>query len=115
MKHLKTGNARSKFSILASTRSAQAAMMVLRPGDSTGEAPENEHPRAEQWLFVVSGTGNAVVGKRRVTIAQNSLLLIEKGERHQITNIGRKPLVTLNLYAPPAYGKDEDVLPRAKK
>lgn len=115
MKLLKTRNVRSEFRVLATTRSAQAAMMTLGPGQSTGDAPENEHPRAEQWLFVVSGAGRAVVGKRRVAIAQNSLLLIEKGEAHRITNTGREPLVTLNLYAPPAYGKDEEVLPRAKK
>jgi|SRR5688572_1627113 mannose-6-phosphate isomerase-like protein (cupin superfamily) len=115
MKHLKTGSVRSKFQILATTRSAQAAMMVLQPGKSTGDAPENEHPRAEQWLYVVAGAGRAIVGKRRVTIGKNSLLLIEKGESHKITNTGRKPLVTLNVYAPPAYGKDEEVLPRAKK
>lgn len=77
-------------------------MMILRPGKSTGNVPENEHPRAEQWLFVVSGTGRAVVGNSRAAIAQNSLLLIEKGQRHRITNTGRRPLVTLNLYAPPA-------------
>ena len=115
MKVIKTTSARRKFQVLATTRSAQAAMMVLPPGGSTGDAPENEHPRAEQWLFVIAGRGRAIVGKRRAAIAQNSLLLIEKGEAHQITNTGRKPLVTLNLYAPPAYGKDEEVLPRAKK
>jgi len=115
MKHVKLSRVRSPFRVLATTRSAQAAIMVLRPGKSTGDAPENEHPRAEQWLFVMSGRGRAVVGKRRATIAEGSLLLIEKGERHQITNTGRKDLVTLNLYAPPAYGKEEQVLPRAKK
>jgi mannose-6-phosphate isomerase-like protein (cupin superfamily) len=115
MKHLRTGRVRSKFRVLATTRSAQAAMMTLPPGKSTGDAPENEHPRAEQWLFVVAGTGRAVVGKRRATIREGSLLLIEKGEPHWITNGGRKPLVTLNLYAPPAYGKGDEVLPRARK
>jgi mannose-6-phosphate isomerase-like protein (cupin superfamily) len=36
--------------------------------------------------------------------------LIEKGEPHQITNTGEVPLVTLNLYAPPAYDKQGDPL-----
>ena len=34
-----------------------------------------------------------------------SLLIIHKGEVHQITNKARRPLVTLNFYAPPAYTK----------
>lgn len=115
MRHLKTRRHRSKFRVLETTRSAQAAMMVLRPGQSTGDEPENEHPRAEQWLYVISGAGRAVIGNRRLNIAEGSLLLIEKGEVHQIACKGRDPLVTLNLYAPPAYGKDDEVLPRAKK
>jgi mannose-6-phosphate isomerase-like protein (cupin superfamily) len=84
-------------------------MMTLQPGGSTGERVENEHPNAEQWLFVVSGTGRAMVGKRTLKIVERSLLLIEKGEPHKITNTGRSPLVTLNFYIPPAYTKAGDV------
>ena len=105
MKHFKTGTRHAFFKVLASTRSAQAAMMVLRPGQSTGE-PQNEHPRSEQWLLVISGSGRARVNKRRLSIRPNSLLLIEKGEVHQVTNNGRRLLVTVNFYAPPAYDKD---------
>ncbi len=96
---------KASFKMLTGTRSLQAASMVLQPGESTGE-PHNEHPRSEQWLFVVSGTGRAVVNKSRKTLRPGSLLLIEKGEIHQVTNTGRRPLVMLNFYAPPAYTKD---------
>ena len=82
-------------------------MMVLQPGQSSGE-PQNEHPRSEQWLFVIAGAGKALVSKRRIAIRENSLLVIEKGEVHQITNSGRRPLVTINFYAPPAYRNDGD-------
>ena len=109
MKHVKVGAKKAEFALVASTRSAQAAMMTLQPGGSTGEYVENEHPNAEQWLFVVSGTGRATVGRRCLKIAANSLLLIEKGERHKIANTGRSPLVTLNVYVPPAYTKSGDV------
>ena len=109
MKHFKTGKSRAEFDLLASSRSAQAAMMTLQPGGSTGKRVENEHPNAEQWLFVVSGSGRATVGRRTVKLAERSLLLIEKGEPHKITNTGRSPLVTLNFYAPPAYTQSGDV------
>ena len=111
MQHIATGGKRSVFDVLASTRSAQAAMMTLRPGQSSSERPENEHPRAEQWLFVVKGTGRAVVGPSRAALKEGSLLLIEKGETHQVTNTGRRALVTLNLYCPPAYDDQGDVRP----
>ena len=114
MRHLKTGSQRAFFKVLASSDSAQAAMMVLRPGQKSGEAIENEHPNAEQWLFVVSGSATAHVAKRKVSLRANSLLLIEKGEAHRIDNTGRRPLVTLNFYVPPAYDPTGDVTLRAK-
>jgi mannose-6-phosphate isomerase-like protein (cupin superfamily) len=81
----------------------QAAVMSLKSGDSSSKEIENEHPRAEQWLFVLSGTGVAKVGRRRLRIRAGALLLIPKHAPHQITNTGRPRLVTLNFYAPPAY------------
>lgn len=110
MKLIPTGKHRREFEVLVSTRSAQAAMMTLQPGGSSSDKPENEHPRSEQWLFVISGTGRARVSGRTVSLRARSLLLIEKGEPHQITNTGRAPLVTLNFYSPPAYRKDGKLL-----
>jgi mannose-6-phosphate isomerase-like protein (cupin superfamily) len=114
MKHIDTTRRRKKdFTVLATTRAAQAAMMVLPPGESTGEV-QNEHAKAEQWLYVVSGVGRATIRKRTVQLKPGSLLLIEKGEPHQVRCTGKESLVTLNLYAPPAYNKDGEVLFRAK-
>ena len=88
--------------------------MVLKPGQTTGEK-QNEHPRAEQWLYVISGGGRARVGKRSVQLKEGSLLLVEQIEEHQVENTGRKkPLVTLNFYVPPAYTPDGKVRLRAK-
>jgi mannose-6-phosphate isomerase-like protein (cupin superfamily) len=115
MRHIKTGSQRGFFKVLASSDSAQAAMMVLRPGQKSADDVENEHPNAEQWLFVVSGSGTARVGKRRVTLHPNSLLLIEQDEPHQVENTGRRrPLITLNFYVPPAYDAKGEVRLRAK-
>lgn len=116
MQLIATGGKRGSFELLARTEGAQAAKMTLQPGKASDEEPSNEHRRSEQWLFVVSGTGTAKIGKRRgslrnVRLRAGSLLLIEKGELHQIRNTGKKPLVTLNLYVPPAYGADQEPLP----
>jgi mannose-6-phosphate isomerase-like protein (cupin superfamily) len=114
MKHIKTNGHRRLFDVLLSSRSAQAAMMTLRKGQCSSDEPENEHPRSEQWLFVVSGAGVAIVSKAHVKLSANSLLLIEKGEPHQIRQTGAKPLVTLNFYSPPAYTPDGELKPAAK-
>lgn len=80
----------------------QAAEMIIRPGDKEG-GPDNRHQGADQWLFVVDGTGLAIVEGARRSLKRGSLLLIERGERHEIRNTGGRPLVTLNIYNPPAY------------
>ena len=114
MKHTRADGNRSFFKVLLDGDSSQAATMMLKPGQSSSDEIVNEHPRCEQWLYVLSGTGRARVEKRSVALKTGSLLLIEKGEAHRITNTARKPLVTLNLYAPPAYTKADDVKTLAK-
>ena len=104
MKHIKLSGKRPAFKVVAETPSAQAALMVLKPGESTGE-PDNEHPQCEQWLYVVSGEGKVLSGGKRKSMAAGDLVVIEKREVHQITAAGKHPLVTLNIYVPPAYTK----------
>ena len=102
MKHIATKGTKSFFKVVGETSRSQGATMVLAPGQSTG-GEDNVHERQDQWLYVVSGTGRATVEGRTAKLAAGSLLLIEAGETHEITNTGRRPLVTINVYAPPAY------------
>lgn len=102
VQHVRVPGGRGFFTVLAGTGRSQAAAMVLRPGQSTG-GEDNVHASSDQWLYVVSGAGRAVVGGRTLDLGAGSLLLIEAGEPHEITNTGREPLVTVNVYAPPAY------------
>ena len=109
MKHLRTTK-RGAFEVLHDTGTSQAAMMTLAPGESSSEGSDNEHAWAEQWLYVVSGEGVVRGGKKPIKLGPGSLLLIEKGEPHEIENPGTTPLVTLNIYAPPAYDDDGEPL-----
>jgi len=90
------------FRIAFDHRGVQAAEMVIAPGDKEG-GPDNRHAGADQWLFVVEGSGLAIVEGARRRLRRGSLLLIERGERHEIRNTGRSLLVTVNFYSPPAY------------
>lgn len=94
-------------------RRVQAAEMVIPPGDAEG-GPKNRHKGTDQWLFVVSGRGVAIVQGHRHPLKTGSLLLVERGEQHEIRNTGRALLKTLNFYNPPAYTRNGDELPRAK-
>lgn len=102
MKLVNTRSVRGFFKIVAQTPRSQAATMTLRPGQSTGGA-DNLHPDADQWLYVVSGSGRAVVRGETLTLEAGALLLIEAGETHEISNTAQDPLVTVTIYAPPAY------------
>ncbi|TYT25493.1 cupin domain-containing protein [Luteimonas viscosa] len=110
-KHLRFGKGfRPAFSV----RDVQAAEMVIPPGDAEG-GPDNLHRGADQWIYVVSGTGVAIVDGARRTLRAGSLLVIERGERHEIRNTGRTLLKTLNLYSPPAYRDDGEPLPAGRR
>jgi mannose-6-phosphate isomerase-like protein (cupin superfamily) len=54
------------------------------------------------------------VNGRRIALAPGTLLLIEKGDRHEIRNTGRAPLETVNVYVPPAYDASGEELPRGR-
>jgi mannose-6-phosphate isomerase-like protein (cupin superfamily) len=101
------------FRVVAGSKRSQAAQMTLGPGETEG-GPDNRHRGADQWLFVVSGAGEAVVNGKRVDLGKHSLLLIERGQTHEIRNIGRTPLRTLNFYVPPAYSRDGEELPAGR-
>jgi mannose-6-phosphate isomerase-like protein (cupin superfamily) len=101
------------FRVVLGNKRSQAAQMTLPPGDIEG-GPDNRHRGADQWLFVVAGTGEAVVNGKKYVLRAGSLVLIERGDRHEIRNTGRTPLKTLNIYVPPAYRSDGEELPAGK-
>lgn len=92
----------SGFEVLAGTQRSQAATMVLAPGSSTG-GPDNRHVSSDQWLYVVSGGGRAILDGEEHELEEGALLLIEAGEAHEIINDDERPLETFSIYAPPEY------------
>jgi len=101
------------FRVAFGNRHAQAAEMVIAPGGHEGNS-QNRHRGSDQWLFVLSGTGIAVINDKRYSLRRNTLLLIWRGDRHAIRNSGVSMLRTLNLYVPPAYTPAGTPLPRGK-
>src|SRR5438477_10498425 len=110
MPHLRFGKG---FRVTVGNKRAQAAEMVIAPGECEG-GPDNRHRGADPWLFVVAGRGLAVVNGKRHVLRPGSLVLIEKGDTHEIRNTGRTLLKTLNLYVPPAYRSNGEELPRGR-
>lgn len=109
-KHLQFGHG---FRVVLGDGRSQAAQMTLAAGESEG-GPDNRHKGADQWLFVVAGSGEAIVNKKRVELRQGTLVLIQRGDTHEIRNKGDGPLRTLSIYVPPAYTSEGDELPAGK-
>jgi mannose-6-phosphate isomerase-like protein (cupin superfamily) len=101
------------FRVALGNRHSQAAEMVLPPGAAEGDA-RNRHHGADQWLFVVAGSGTATINGKRYALKAGMLLLIERDDEHEICNTGRGALRILNFYVPPAYSKSGDPLPSAR-
>lgn len=100
----------SDFAVQLGNHRSQAAEMVLQPGETVG-GPDNRHQGSDQWLFVVSGMGEATVDGKSLKLSPHSLLLIERGESHRVACSGSEPLRTLNFYVPPAYDSRGEPLP----
>jgi mannose-6-phosphate isomerase-like protein (cupin superfamily) len=76
------------FRVVLGNRHAQAAEMTLDPGDAEGGV-DNRHRGSDQWLFVAAGEGVEVVNRKRHPLRTGTLLLIERGDTHEIRNTGR--------------------------
>jgi mannose-6-phosphate isomerase-like protein (cupin superfamily) len=109
-KHLRFGKG---FRVVLTNKRGQAAEMVIAPGDAEGNR-HNRHAGADQWLFVVEGSGRALINGHSRALKRGDLLLIEKNDEHEIKNTGRTLLRTLNFYTPPAYRADGNPNRRGK-
>src|SRR5215218_1923333 len=101
-RHLQFGHG---FRVVLGDEHSQAAQMTLAAGETEG-GPDNRHRGADQWLYVVAGTVLAVVNGDHVELREGTLVLIQRGDEHEIRNTGSGPLKTLNVYVPPAYTDD---------
>jgi mannose-6-phosphate isomerase-like protein (cupin superfamily) len=101
------------FRVSVRNARSQAAVMVLAAGGREG-GPDNLHRGADQWLFVIEGTGTAIINGHKMSLKPGKVVLIDAGDRHEICNTGRSLLKTVSVYAPPAYRNDEIELPAGR-
>jgi mannose-6-phosphate isomerase-like protein (cupin superfamily) len=100
---------RPGFRLSASNAKSQAAVTVLAVGGKEGGS-HNLHKSADQWLYVVEGSGVAITNGHRARLKAGTIVLIEAGDRHEIRNTGRTLLKTVSVYVRPAYRDQENEL-----
>lgn len=102
-----TRTARKFFKVIATATKSQAAMMTLKPGQSSGPMG-NDHPMSEQVVYVVEGELVAEIRGERRTLKAGDCVIVPLRASHRFVNRGKRPAVTVNVYAPPAYDRDEE-------
>ncbi len=107
MKVVHTGTSRQFFKVLQTATKSQTAMMTLKPGEESGPIG-NDHPNSEQVLYVIRGQVVAEIGDERRTLKAGDCVIVPLRARHRFVNESKRPVVTFNVYAPPAYDEDEE-------
>ena len=77
---------------------SELAVMSIPPD---GELGEEVHGHADELLFVVNGKGETTVGRRKTPVRKNDVVFIAAGERHNLTNTGKRNLTLVTVYSPP--------------
>lgn len=93
---------KSWFSVLQTAELSQTAVMAIGPGEESGPK-ENEHPASEQVLYVIEGELCAEIGERSFTMRAGDSTIVRRGVPHRFANRTGEPVLTFNVYAPPAY------------
>ena len=84
-------------------------LMALKPGEEIGEEAHAGH---DQFFRVEKGKGEVVIDGTRTKIKSDDAIIVPAGARHNVVNIGDKPLKLYTLYGPPEH---RDSLVRATK
>ncbi len=85
------------FRELVTNEYTQIVLMTIEPGSDVGEQVHE----VDQVLFIVEGTGEAVLNRQHSLVQANSLVVVPAGTRHNVINTGTRPLKIYTLFAPP--------------
>jgi mannose-6-phosphate isomerase-like protein (cupin superfamily) len=90
------------FEVLQTTKRTQTAVMILKPGKSSGGEPE-DHKKSDQVFLVLGGEVEGEIADETVTLREGDVIVISAGMRHKFSNRGSADAVTFNTYSPPEY------------
>jgi mannose-6-phosphate isomerase-like protein (cupin superfamily) len=83
----------------------QLVVMTLQPGDEIGE---EVHDDRDQFFRIEEGEGAIDIDGRENRVEDDFAVIVPAGARHNVRNIGSKPLRLYTIYGPPEH-KDQVV------
>jgi mannose-6-phosphate isomerase-like protein (cupin superfamily) len=78
----------------------QLVVMSLLPGEDIGE---EVHDNRDQFFRIEKGKGEVFIDGKRSKIKGDDAVIVPAGARHNIINVGDKPLRLYTLYGPPSH------------
>ncbi len=89
------------FALLLDAQSAgTSAVCVVEIFTVGGKTPPNTHQAADEFFFVLSGTGVARCDGSEVALKKGDALLVKPGSEHVVENTGTGKLYTLTVMTP---------------
>jgi mannose-6-phosphate isomerase-like protein (cupin superfamily) len=86
------------------TKTGNTELCVLIQTLNPGEAvPPHHHEKAEQVLFVLSGSGKVSLAEHEVEAGPGTMVHVPRGISHSISNTGNEPMSILETTSPPGF------------
>ena len=85
---------------LLTTGQSQVVLMTIAAGDAIGEEVHDDH---DQFLAIVSGEGEVLLGETERPLGSGQLVFVPAGTRHDVRNTGDGPMRIVTTYAPPEH------------
>ena len=76
---------------------SQLVVMSLLPGENIGM---EAHPLSDQILYILTGSGNAIINGETKPITKHSIVIIPAGAQHDIVNKSGAKMKLFTIYAP---------------
>ena len=95
-----------KWQVLTTGKGFQVKRLEVSPGHRF--SLQFHYRRSEHWV-VVSGTGKMTLGERVLQVRLGCYLFIPRKVKHRLQNIGRTPLVVIEVQQGTYLGEDDIV------
>ena len=89
--------------VLYTGKYLQLVLMSLKPGEEIGE---EVHEDRDQFFRIEKGEGELSIDGAIHRVIADFGIVVPAGARHNVRNVGQKPLKLYTVYGPPEHRRD---------
>lgn len=86
--------------VIYTSNNLQLVLMSLAPNQEIGE---EIHLNVDQFFRIESGRGELIIENKAYRISDGDAIIVPKGTRHNVRNVGITPLKIYTIYSPPQH------------